>query len=134
MALSGSVRAAPLSKALPDTGLERGSACPRTRIGVACYGSPPHWIERQRKAGKEPAALLLPASGPATAFTLKVDVMAESGAALHITRADGLAPVKSTEKQVYRFVRDGNAALEVLATPAGHAVPEGLDGRVLKVD
>lgn len=81
-------------------------------------------VKTRAKAGKEAAGLLLPAAGPATGFTLKVDVMAESGAALHITRADGLAPVKSTDKQVYRFVGDGNPALEVLATPGGYAVPD----------
>ncbi|RYD23460.1 MAG: hypothetical protein EOP88_04115 [Verrucomicrobiaceae bacterium] len=81
-------------------------------------------VKTRAKAGKEPAALLLPAPAAATGFALKVDLSGESGAALRITRADGLVPLDSTEKQLRRFLGYGAATLEVAAIPGGYAIPD----------
>ncbi|GAA5116097.1 hypothetical protein JIN84_19530 [Luteolibacter yonseiensis] len=79
-------------------------------------------VKTRAKAVRPTNALLLPAPGSATGFSLKVVLAADEGTELRIGRAEGLVPVE--QGKVHQFLGHGVASLEFATSPAGFISPD----------
>ena len=74
-------------------------------------------VKTRAKVEKEDAGLLLPRPGPATGFSLMVNVTADPGVDLKMTQVEGLVPVEGAQNR--KFVGSGDALVNLNIVPAG---------------
>jgi hypothetical protein len=74
-------------------------------------------VKSRAKVDKEVAGLVLPRPGPATGFSMSVNLTADPGVDLKVTQVEGLVPVEGAQNR--KFIGYGDALVNLQISPTG---------------